>query len=289
MSYEHILSNFLSYFAVPALFVCCFLISVNAQRIAILTPEKNKESENFAKQIENSFSGKFKILDKSLGEVAFSSVIYEKPFNLSLKEAKNVGAAIGSDYFLLIQAKTLRRFSLEKKEFYESYAAIYIVSSRSGRLVFWKLVNCEAKIADEAETLLLNSAKSLTSEISQKISETEKEEINEKPLPELEELPEENSQEAKNFQPPLPYKRFRPDYTETANLYSIEATVDILLDVDENGKILRSEISRWAGFGLDESVTKTVMEMNWRPASRNGKTLPIRVLLRYNFKKIDKE
>jgi hypothetical protein len=29
--------------------------------------------------------------------------------------------------------------------------------------------------------------------------------------------------------------------------------------------------------------------MNWRPAERNGKTLPMRFLLRYNFKKAEQD
>ena len=281
--------NFLFRFSTSVIFAFCFLSFVHAQKIAILTPEKNEQSENFSEKLENSLSGKFKILDKSLSEAAFNSVIYEKPFNLSLKESKNIGAAVGCDYFLLIKSKNLRRFSFEKKEFYESFAAVYVVSSRSGRLIFWKLVKGEAQNPNEAEKLLLSSAENLALEVSEKIIDAEKAETNEKPAPNLEELPEENSPDAKNFRPPLPYKRFRPEYTETANLYGIEATVDILLDVDENGKILRTEISRWAGFGLDESVAKTVTQMNWRPASRNGKTLPIRVLLRYNFKKLNEE
>jgi hypothetical protein len=52
---------------------------------------------------------------------------------------------------------------------------------------------------------------------------------------------------------------------------------------------MRIGITRWAGYGLDESVIKTINEMQWRAASREGKALPIRVLLRYNFKKIEKE
>jgi hypothetical protein len=52
---------------------------------------------------------------------------------------------------------------------------------------------------------------------------------------------------------------------------------------------MRTQIVRWAGYGLDEAVTETVRRMNWRPATRGGKALPIRVLLRYNFKKIEKE
>jgi TonB family protein len=74
-----------------------------------------------------------------------------------------------------------------------------------------------------------------------------------------------------------------------ASLYFVEATVDIEIEVDETGKLLKTEIVRWAGFGLDESVTDAIRKMNWRPASRNGKTLPLRVLLRYNFKKLEKE
>ncbi len=106
-------------------------------------------------------------------------------------------------------------------------------------------------------------------------------------LPTPEELPDENSPEAKNFRTPLPYRRLSPEYTAMANLYDITATVDSLVDLDENGKITRIEITRWAGYGLDESVAATIRKMQWRAAERNGKQLPIRVLLRYNFKKID--
>jgi TonB family protein len=72
-----------------------------------------------------------------------------------------------------------------------------------------------------------------------------------------------------------------------ANLYAVTATVDATVDLDETGKVLRVEITRWAGYGLDESVEETIRKMQWRSATRDGKPLPIRVLLRYNFKKIE--
>jgi hypothetical protein len=50
-----------------------------------------------------------------------------------------------------------------------------------------------------------------------------------------------------------------------------------------------SKIVRWAGFGLEEAVERAVRSMNWRPAMRNGKALPMRVLLRYNFRKVEKD
>ncbi len=276
-----------------SVFICglFFFISVSfaQQKIAVLIPEKTYQSQIFAEKLENSLSNNFKILDDSLSETAFRSARYEKPFNLSLAESKNVGAAIGCDYFLLIKAENQRRYSFKKKEYYESYAVVYAVSSRTGRLVFWKLVGGEAETTEKAETKLFDSVNDLSAEISDKLKITTKEELNEKAAQKLEELPAEDSPEAKFFRPPLPYRRIKPPYTRLANLYSVEATVDIEIDVDENGKIQRTEIIRWAGFGLDESVDKTIRQMNWKPADRDGKSLPMRVLLRYNFKKIEKD
>jgi hypothetical protein len=275
-----------------ALRLCAFALILAfplfAQKIAILTPEKNERSENFAEKLKNSLSGKFKILDSSLSETAFLSAGVEKPFNMTTAEAKIVGAAIGCEFFLLVKAANQQRYSFEKKEYFESYAAVYVVSSRTGRLVFWKLQSFNGNNPKNADKLLFDSTDELANEISEKLPVIAREELNEK-IAKLEEIPDENSPEAKNLRSPLPYRRISPQYTATANLYSVAATVDIEVDFDESGKILRTEIVRWAGFGLEESVTETVRKMNWRPATRDGKPLPIRVLLRYNFKKLDKE
>ena len=87
----------------------------------------------------------------------------------------------------------------------------------------------------------------------------------------------------------MPYKRIKPEYTRTAYLYDAKGTVDISVDIDQNGAVKGTEIVRWTGYGLDEAVIEAVRKMNWRPAERGGKTLPMRVLLRYNFTKIEKE
>jgi TonB family protein len=275
-----------------ALRLCAFALilfsPLAAQKIAVLTPEKTALSESFAEKLAASLSGKFKILNSSLSETAFLSASPEKPFNMTTDEAKIVGAAIGGDFFLLVKSENLRRYSSEKKEYFESYAAVYAVSARTGRLVFWKLQSFNGYNSKDADKLLFDSTGELVKEISGKLSAVAGEEFNEKPI-KLEEIPDTDSPDAKNFRSPLPYRRMSPQYTATANLYSIAATVDIEVDFDENGKILRTEVVRWAGFGLDESVAETVRKMNWRPATRSGKAFPIRVLLRYNFKKIEKE
>lgn len=282
--YLFFIANKFKYFRLPLFVIILFSISY-AQKVAIVTPAKNEQSTILAEKLEKKLSEDFKIIDDSLSETAFNSVIYENFFNLSTNEAKNIGVRIGCDYFILIKAGSLRRYSFERKEFYESYATIFVVNSRSGNLILWKLVSRESKSTQDSQKLLLDSIKDLSEEILGAIKENGEAKINK--AKEIKELPEANSPDAINFRPPLPYKRIRPEYTQAANLYAVEATVDILVDLDENGEILQTEIVRWAGFGLDESVAATVRKMNWKPASRDGKNLPIRVLLRYNFKKIE--
>lgn len=267
----------------------CLPLSANAQKVAVLSPDKNLQSQTFADNLANSLSERFKILDSSLSGAAFSSLEVENPFNLSISEAKNIGARIGCHYFILVKSETSRRSSFQKNEYYESSVAVYVVSSRTGRLIFWKLNDVEEDSPKNAESKLSESVGNLAKEISTEIKTAETKEINETANTKINDLPDENSPEAKGFRPPLPYKRIKPKYTGNAKFYSIAATVDILVDIGETGEILRTEIVRWAGYGLDESVEKTVREMNWRPADRNGKPLAMRVLLRYNFKDIKPE
>lgn len=283
-----------------AVFICgvillFFCTCSAAQKIAVLAPEKTEEaqkierSQKLIEKLESSLSERFKVLDRSLSETAFHSRSFENPFNLSLDEAKATGAAIGCDFFLLIKLDVLRRTSFERPEYYEAFAAVYAVSSRTGRLVFWKLQTFAGDKPREAEKALFDSIEDLAAEIAPRLKLKIKEELSEERAQPIEEVPAENSPAAKNFRPPLPFKRIKPEYTSAAYLYGVEATIDIAVDVSETGAIRRVEIVRWAGFGLDEAVTGAIRQMNWRPAERLGKTLPMRVLLRYNFKKLEKE
>jgi TonB family protein len=80
-----------------------------------------------------------------------------------------------------------------------------------------------------------------------------------------------------------------PVYPETAARAEAEATVDVLVDLDAEGEVTRVEVMRWAGFGLDDSTVNTIRQMHFRPATRDGVPLPMRVLLRYNFQRPAKE
>ena len=266
-----------------------FTLAAAAQRIAVVTPDKAEASIRFAGKLETSLEDRVKILDDSLSESAYASASPATPFNLTTEESKRIGSAIGCEFLILLKSATQRRSAFQRAEYYESYAVIYVVSSRTGRLVWWKLPRLEAPKADKAATMLDESIPTLAAGIESAIRNATKFEISESDPPIMEEVPEANSAEAKNFRAPVPYRRLKPEYTADAATFDVKATVDILVDLNAAGTITRTEIVRWAGYGLDESVDKAVRTMNWRPAMRNGKPLPMRFLLRYNFKKLDKE
>ena len=256
-----------------------------AQKLAFLTPEKSRPAQIVNEKLQSRLAKDFKILDDSLVEAVSQSLSEMNVFNLSREEARNLGAAIGCDYFIVQKADTLRRASLSKPTYYESHAVVYLVSSRTGRLLYWELSKFEDDDSPEAERKMLAAAENLAAEISARLKASKQPgEIEQSGFAEL---PGEDSPDSKKFRPPLPYRRFKPQYTDVANLYNVAATVDAAVDIDETGRVLRVEILRWAGYGLDESVAETIRKMQWQPALLEGKALPIRVLLRYNFKKLE--
>ena len=102
----------------------------------------------------------------------------------------------------------------------------------------------------------------------------------------IEEAPEdEKIAEVQGIRLPRPYRRLRPNYPDTAARAEAEATVDVVVDVGADGEVGEVQIVRWAGFGLDESTVATVRQLHFFPAMKNGTPIPMRVLLRYNFRK----
>ncbi len=267
----------------------CAVGELRAQRVAVLSPDGTATSREFADAFDAEISKSLRVLDRDLSHAGYRSVSVESPFNLTADESKRIGAAIGCDAFLLIRSVNQARSAFGQLDYYESYAAIFVVSSRTGRLIWWTLATREAAKSEPSAKLLADAIAPLALEAAGRIRSALKSEFKDPDPPAIEEVPEPGSPLAKNFRAPVPYRRISPAYTPLAAFYEITATVEALVDLDPAGQITRIEITRWAGFGLDESVDAAVRQMNWRPAERSGKTLPMRFLLRYNFKKIDKE
>jgi hypothetical protein len=270
-----------------AVAIAVLLISavVNAQRNAILEPE-DKTVEGLGLAVRTDVAADLKIVDDSMAKAAFRSVSLADPFNLTTSDSRRIGEVLGVDNFILLRSALQRRASIDRPAYFEAYAIAYVVNSRSGSLVGWIRESIEATNEKEARGKLIAASGLLAKRIRASIKANQFTIVRDA---KFEEVPAEGSALAKGLRTPVPYRRLRPEYTELASSYGVRATIDIEVDIDSDGSIARTSIERWAGFGLEESVEKAVRSMNWRPAMRNGKPLPMRILLRYNFIKIEKD
>lgn len=237
--------------------------------------------------------GGFALVDRGLSRDAARGVAYAGSLNLTLREARDLGAAIDCDFFITGDARTLRRSPSEGAAYFESYASVFVVSAHTGRLVMWSRPSRESSTPEASEKALLEDLGRLASECRREILRWQEDERGRQREKErgrgvetavIEDAPEEGSPAAEGFREPAPYRRLRPTYTDEAARASAEATVDVSVEIGADGEVGRVEVVRWAGFGLDEAVVSTVRQMHFRPATRGGEAFPVRVLLRYNFR-----
>jgi hypothetical protein len=258
----------------------------SAQRIAFVFPEKETDT-SFAEKIIDVMPERVTVIDASLGAAATRALRIENAANMATAEARNLGDAIGTDFIVVFSGGLQRRAVSGAEPVFEAYAVARLVSARTGRLVQFEVYKHADRKPAEALRKLMADARSAANSLLSTMEAVRKKEAAEPEAPVIEEIPDVSSPAARNFKPPIPYRRIKPSYTPLASLYGVAATVEILVDLDPEGKVTRTEIARWAGFGLDESVDAAVRAMNWRPAHRDGKPLAIRALLRYNFKRLD--
>lgn len=274
--------------AVVAIAVSAVSVSAGT-KIAVLTPDNTESSRKFGDALSQNFEATIFGVDADMAASAYDAQPPGDPFNMTTVEARRVGTAIGCRFLVVTRAAVQRRSSSARPVYFEAYAVIYLVSSRTGHLSDWSLRKFEAATASDAERQLIDAAGLVATDISRQAELTAGKEAREQPVGEMEEPPDGTSPLARAFKAPVPFRRIKPAYTEIAAFYEVSAIVDITVDLDAAGEVLRTEITRWAGFGLDESVERVVRQMNWRPAERSGKFIPMRFLLRYNFKKTAKD
>ncbi len=234
------------------------------------------------------------VADADLSRAAAKGIGYTGSLNLAVDEARDLGAALATEFYFVGDAQTVRRSAFEKPIYYEAYCSIFLVSTRTGRLLFWERPSFENAEATRAEVQLSQylSDNSLTRRLLEVIKKSHEDERIQRTVLTastealIEEAPDdEKTAEVQGIRPPRPYRRLRPEYPQSAARADAEATVDVAVDVGANGEVSEIQIVRWAGFGLDEVTVATVRQLHFFPAMKNGTPIPMRVLLRYNFRK----
>jgi len=236
------------------------------------------------------------VVDRDQVRAAAHGAGYAGALNLSLKDARDLGAALGCEFYILGDAQTLRRSPSTGELYFDSYSSLFLVSARTGKLLYWERPNFRSSTAAEGEKSLLSELRSsaqLRGRLSVAVHRARDDEQAElrirpadQPVALIELAPDDDKiAEAEGLRLPHPFRRFTPPYPQSAALAEAEATVDVLVDLDAKGEVTRVEVVRWAGFGLDEATVDTVRQLHFFPAMRNGVAIPLRVLLRYNFRK----
>ena len=286
-------------------FICAicgllFLVANCSARdsVSVLDFGSSETGKTVAEKLRAQFrsAGDFLVADADLTRSAALGSGYAGSLNLTVNEARDLGAVLATDFYLLGDAQVLRRSSFEKPVYYEAYCSVFVVSSRTGRLLEWERPSFNSDQASKANDLLLEHLIALAQKllvVMRRASEDERIQrtvVPTSPVPLIEEAPaDDQAAAAQGLRLPRPYRRLRPEYPKTAALAEAEATVDVAVEIGADGEVGDVQVVRWAGFGLDEATVATVRQMHFFPAMKNGTAIPLRVLLRYNFRKPPKE
>lgn len=256
-------------------------------------------SSSFARRAAEAFASNLKLADSVVifdldqASAAARGAGYSGSLNLSLDEARDLGAALGCDFYFLGDAQTIARSPFDGPRYYESYASIFLVSARTGRLHAWERPThnsekpelAERKLTSELAGAELRSRFIASLRHAEEIERGERAGPIDRQTPVIEAAPDDDkTAAAEGLRLPKPFRRFLPPYPDTAARAEVEAIVDVLVDLDDRGEVKRVEVARWAGFGLDQATIDTVRRMHFFPAMRDGVAVPMRVLLRYNFR-----
>jgi TonB family protein len=282
--------------------VCVFALSPAARtatniRVAVLDLGETQTGIKAAQAVRQSLSADklavdngVTIVDRNLAIAAARGNGYQGSLNLTTQEARDLGAAIGCDFFIIGEAHTLKRSPSTGEDYFESYATIFIVSARTGRLIAWQRPSERRETAEQAEPALLKNLTNESSRYRVSIMRAADDEAAvraaavESPPAAIEVMSDDDESKT-DTRAPRPYRRLKPPYPDAAAQAEVEAVVDVLVDIDARGEVGKIEIARWAGFGLDQSVIDTVKQLHFFPAMRDGVAIPMRVLLRYNFQR----
>ncbi len=234
----------------------------------------------------------FELMDEQMVRVAAQGAGYAGNLNLSRAQARALGQSLGCDYYLLGKIQSARRLESGDQYYFEALAGIFLVETRTGRLIHFAFERATTKgepdARDRLKELLKEGWKRYAAALLAARQRHQAEIANpahpSSPLIEI-------SPEATAGAQPIFYERLKPAYTEQAELAGIAATVELEAVFEADGRVGEIEVVRWAGFGLDESAIATLRQLRFKPAQQaqsaqsEGKGITIRGLVRYNFRR----
>jgi len=231
----------------------------------------------------------FELLDDTLARVAAQGAGYQGGLNLQRQEARALGLSVGCDFYLLGKTWVGRRLGEGEQFYYEAWAGLFAVETRSGALASFAFESARAESEAAARKKLLASLNSVWRRQAQAMlaahaqHQAEIASVGQPATQVIEVL--NDDQLGQDAQQPIFYQRLKPEYTKEAELAGVIATVELEAVFQADGKVGEVTVTRWAGFWLEEVAIATVRKLRFKPAMQAGKEVTIRGLVRYNFRR----
>jgi TonB family protein len=273
-----------------SIIACCLLpgaIASAPPRVAVLDFVGDGGSEIVS--LLRTVSEKYSPVDPAQSLAAVRGIGYQGSLNLTLADARALGAAIGCDYYFVGRIDLPRRLGANNENYYQAIVGIYLIETRRGQLALFDYV--QARGADEkaARAGIIEALKSRRGRYEESINAGEARHLTDAatPPPAALEAIEilDGEVTARDLKPPVFYQRLKPAYTEEAGSIELVSTVELTAVFGANGEVSEVEVVRWAGFGLDESAIATVKQLRFKPGERAGAPVSVRALVRYNFRR----
>jgi TonB family protein len=254
--------------------------------IGFTESSENKIAQDFLEKL--ALDERASLIDESQIKLALSGLGYKESLNLSVEEARRTGAAIGCDFFIIGKTDAALRSETANESHGESIIGLMLVDSRSGKLAHFDFILEKAATIEAAQAKARQTLASRVNIYLEKMSEfrTARESIIPVSTELVEDMPDAESAATAGFKAPEFINRMKPEYTEEATHADITATVEANVIFKADGEIGDIELIRWAGFGLDESAVRAIHQLKFKPATRNNKAIPVRALIRYNFRRV---
>ncbi|HET8674213.1 MAG TPA: energy transducer TonB [Blastocatellia bacterium] len=238
-----------------------------------------------------ALDGRVVIIDGAQLRPALAGVGYDGSTNLTREEARRLGSAMGCDFFIIGKAETLTRSERENQSHEETLIALMIVDGRSGRLAVFdfiseKATSREASFEGAVKTLATRAPVYVDRMLAFRAARSRVQTPASSADDPVEDVPEEGSARSIGFIPPEFLNRVKPEYTTEADRAGISATVEATAVFHRDGRVGEVEIIRWAGYGLDESAARAIRQLKFKPATRDGRAVSVRAVVRYNFRRV---
>ena len=229
------------------------------------------------------------MIETSQIRTALAGIKYDGSINLSKTEARRIGAAVGCDFFITGKAEVFTRSEREKEEHEEAFIGLMIVDGRGGALASFHFINERASTKQAAVIAVIKSLAAQVASFVERMNQfrAEREQApKQSVLERVEDMTDAEAALGADFKAPEFSNRVKPEYTSEANLANITATVEATAVFRANGEISEIEITRWAGFGLDEAAERAIRQLKFKPATRGGQAVSVRAGVRYNFRRL---